>query len=136
MSSEELHPLKYTYDILAEECLERLDAISPPEENKLPRNRVRKSKEPKEDRYRESGGEDKNGIVNDEDGNKKEKKKPKRDLYELLKKHKEHDRKLKEFWDQVTTIPEWVDWEEIQRGQDVFYRYGAAMIVGVRFPIF
>ena len=40
---------------------------------------------------------------------------------------------MKKLWDQVNTVPDWVDWEQIQRGQDTFYRYGAAAITGLAF---
>jgi hypothetical protein len=38
MALEEMHPLKY-YDVLGEECLNRLDSISPPIIGDLPRSR-------------------------------------------------------------------------------------------------
>lgn len=52
----------------------------------------------------------------------------KKDLYGLLKKHADEDQKLKQLWDEVNTVPEWVDWEQIQRGQDVFFRYGVPIL--------
>ncbi|KAJ5669862.1 hypothetical protein N7462_010932 [Penicillium macrosclerotiorum] len=52
----------------------------------------------------------------------------KKDLYKLLKDHADEDPKLKELWEQVNTIPEWVDWDQIQRGQDVFFRYGLPIL--------
>lgn len=52
----------------------------------------------------------------------------KKDLYGLLKEHANEDPKLKQLWDEVNTIPEWVDWEQIQRGQDVFFRYGLPIL--------
>ncbi|KAJ5177246.1 uncharacterized protein N7482_003123 [Penicillium canariense] len=51
-----------------------------------------------------------------------------RDLYGLLKNHADEDPKLKQLWDEVNTVPEWVDWEQIQRGQDVFFRYGLPIL--------
>jgi hypothetical protein len=57
----------------------------------------------------------------------------KKDLYGLLKDHADEDPKLNELWTQVNTVPEWVDWDQIQRGQDVFFRYGLPIlnVVGV-----
>ncbi|KAF3395956.1 hypothetical protein F1880_006623 [Penicillium rolfsii] len=52
----------------------------------------------------------------------------KKDLYGLLKKHADENPKLKELWDEVNTVPEWVNWEQIQRGQDVFFRYGVPIL--------
>ncbi|RMD44593.1 hypothetical protein DV735_g496, partial [Chaetothyriales sp. CBS 134920] len=57
----------------------------------------------------------------------------KRDLYLLLEAHRDKHPKLQELWDSVTTIPPWVDWAQIARGQDVFYRYGGATVVGLAY---
>lgn len=104
LTPESMHPLKFTYDELGEECLNRLDAISPPPNSSLPRNQSQKAtdKEP-----------------------------PKRDLYALLRDHAGEDKKLNELWEEVNTIPEWVDWEQIARGQDVFYRYAGPALTAV-----
>ncbi|KAJ5731618.1 uncharacterized protein N7483_006126 [Penicillium malachiteum] len=51
-----------------------------------------------------------------------------KDLYTLLKDHAHEDPKLQELWTQVNTVPEWVDWEQIQRGQDTFFRYGLPIL--------
>lgn len=97
-TEDQFHHLKFTYDTLAEECLEKLDEISPPPDSQLPRNTPRQpGKEGKSD----------------------EPPAQKRDLYELLRDHHGEDKKLSELWTQVNTIPEWVDWEQIERGQDV-----------------
>jgi hypothetical protein len=98
MTPEELHPLKYSYDVLGEECLNRLDRISPPITGELPRNRSRTQAK----------------VDGDPPA--------KRDLYALLREHAPEDEKLGELWAEVNTIPEWVDWDQIARGQDVFYR--------------
>ncbi|GFF81387.1 latex clearing protein [Aspergillus udagawae] len=52
----------------------------------------------------------------------------KRDLYVLLEKHHDDDLKIKEFWDEINTVPDWVDWEQINRAQEVFYRYGMPVL--------
>lgn len=84
LTEEQLHPMKFSYDVLAEECLNRLDKISPPTSGELPRNQstIPKGKEGKE--------------------------LPKRDLYVLLKDHASEDEKLGELWNEVNTIPDWV----------------------------
>lgn len=51
-----------------------------------------------------------------------------KDFYGLLKAHKNEDPKLKELWTQVNTVPDWVDWDQIQRGQDTFFRYGLPIL--------
>lgn len=105
--------MKYTYDVLGEECYDVLNQISPPDskpssivENQLQNlDRVEKSHPPK----------------------------PKRDLYLLLRDNADKHEKLRQLWSEVTTVPEWVDWDQIARGQDVFYRYGGATLSGLAF---
>lgn len=108
-SSEYMRPLKYSYDTLAEECLEKLDEISPPFDSQLPRNQNRSTN--------------------------KAASLPKRDLYSLLQKHELEDEKLHQLWTEVNTVPEWVDWDQIARGQDVFYRYGGMALTAVSIPL-
>lgn len=52
----------------------------------------------------------------------------KKDLYGLLRDHTEEDPKLNELWTKINTVPKWVDWDQIQRGQDVFFRYGLPIL--------
>lgn len=91
-SEEELRPLIYTCDVLADDCVQLL--------NKIP---------------------------TDSESDRTYKK----DLYALLKAHADEDPRLKELWTQVNTVPDWVDWEQIQRGQDVFFRYGLPILNAV-----
>ena len=58
---------------------------------------------------------------------------PSRDLYQILLDHQETDELLHRFWLEVNTVPSWVDWDQIQRGQDVFYRYGGACLTGLAY---
>ncbi|KAJ2990135.1 hypothetical protein NUW58_g3107 [Xylaria curta] len=52
------------------------------------------------------------------------------DLYQLLvENHASHD-DLQEFWEQLHTVPDWVDWKQLERGQRFFYRYAAANLMG------
>ena len=55
---------------------------------------------------------------------------PKTDLYTLLEAAHRDDPNLQKFWDQTRSVPEWVDWEQLERGQDFFYQYAVANIVG------
>jgi hypothetical protein len=57
------------------------------------------------------------------------------DLWEMLKQEGEkgEDQVLTKFWEEVNSIPEWVDWEQIERGQKVFYRYAGPSLVGLAF---
>lgn len=55
---------------------------------------------------------------------------PKLDLYAVLRENHNSDPVLSDFWDQLHTVPEWVDWEQLERGQKVFYRYAVANLTG------
>lgn len=117
LTPEQTNPLKYSYDTLGEEALDRLNRISPPTTTGLPRNSPRIS--------------DKKGRVeNGEDGTAPV---PKRDLFILLRDNAEKDEKLGELWEQVNTVPDWVDWDQIARGQEVFYRYGGPSLTGLAY---
>lgn len=120
LTPEQCEPLKHSYDTLGEQALDRLNEISPPERKELPRNNSQFSGYAKKDA----------------EGHKTEKEAPKlpsRDLYQMLLTHKETDEMIQRFWDEVTTVPSWVDWAQIQRGQDTFYRYGGAMFTGLAY---
>ncbi|KAJ5586696.1 uncharacterized protein N7459_002461 [Penicillium hispanicum] len=52
----------------------------------------------------------------------------KKDLYNILQDHVDEDPKYQELWAQINTVPAWVDWAQIQRGQDVFFRYGLPIL--------
>ncbi|EDU48531.1 repeatdomain containing protein [Pyrenophora tritici-repentis] len=119
LTPEQMKPMKFSYDVLAEECLDRLNAISPSQNGVLPRNDSNRA------------------ALSSVPGTEEEKKEPlpvpKRDLYALLEEHHESDPKLAELWREVHTVPEWVDWDQIARGQDVFYRYGGPALTGLTF---
>ncbi|KAF2114669.1 hypothetical protein BDV96DRAFT_613265 [Lophiotrema nucula] len=117
LTAEQCEPLKHSYDVLGEECLDRLNAISPPEKNELPRSHSQEQSP-----LEETDAEKKEGLPL-----------PRRDLYSLLKEHHASDPKLRELWVEVNTIPDWVDWEQIERGQDVFYRYGGPALTGLTY---
>ena len=102
--------MKFSYDVLGEEALDRLNKISPPPRSALPRN---------SNKYAEAKpASDSGKQAEDPDFT------PKRDLYILLRDHAHHDETLGKLWREVNTVPTWVDWEQIARGQEVFYRYG------------
>lgn len=54
-----------------------------------------------------------------------------RDLYALLEKHAPGDPLLGKLWKEITTVPEWADWEQIARGQRLLYRYNGQILLGV-----
>ncbi|CRG86122.1 hypothetical protein PISL3812_03125 [Talaromyces islandicus] len=94
LTPETLRPLRYEYDELGAQALDRLLAI----------------------KTHEAAHNDKNP--------------PSSDIYTLLEQHHTKDKILSEFWDQVHRVPEWVDWQQIERGQRFFYRYALANIIG------
>ncbi|KAL8679723.1 MAG: hypothetical protein Q9186_003995 [Xanthomendoza sp. 1 TL-2023] len=57
----------------------------------------------------------------------------KRDLYMLLRDHAQGDEVLGRLWADVNAVPPWVCWEQIERGQEVFYRYGGPALTGLAF---
>lgn len=116
-TKEQLRPLTFSYDVLGAECLDRLDAISPPRKSK-PAPKASVDNDTAEKPSQGDGG--KGGS-------------PRRDLYALLEQHHASDPKLDELWTQIHTVPSWVDWDQIKRGQDVFYRYGGPSIVSLTF---
>ncbi|KAI9792389.1 MAG: hypothetical protein M1816_002273 [Peltula sp. TS41687] len=113
ISADQMQSMKFTYDELADECLARLDQLSPPSGPTLLRNS--------------------NGVPVDTKDGTAVVSPPKRDLYLLLRDHASADEKLTQLWKEVNTIPDWVDWQQIQRGQDVFYRYGGAALTGLAY---
>lgn len=123
LTPEQCQPLKYSYDTIAEEVLDRLNEISPPNDKQLPRQSARHS----------AVGTQGNKEENEGSEGTAKPKLPQRDLYELLKTHAETDELLQRFWHDVNVVPDWVDWEQIQRGQDVFYRYGGACLTGLAY---
>lgn len=105
LTAEELHPLLQKYDTLGSDALDALDAMFPPPPPRAGWYARTKEQDPQ----------------------------PDRDTYALLRDNKDKDVRLQKLWDNVNTIPDWVDWEQIKRGQDVFYRYAPAAIAGFAF---
>lgn len=120
LTTEQSEPLKHSYDKLAEECLARLNAISPPDKSQLPRN---SNNHIPQTEVKGTTGEKQEGLPIP----------PQRDLYLLLRDNQASDPKLAELWKEVNTIPDWVDWKQIERGQDVFYRYGGPALTGLTY---
>lgn len=52
------------------------------------------------------------------------------DLYASLQEHHADDEVLDKFWKQIHDVPDWVDWEQLRRGQKFFYRYAPANLMG------
>ena len=104
-----MEPLKYSYDIVGERAYLRL-------------NEICKDRRSQEIRQHESLPEP--AILPPES---------KKDLYTLLRENASSDKTLGELWGEVNDVPAWVDWDQIARGQDCFYRYGGAALTGLAF---
>lgn len=52
------------------------------------------------------------------------------DLFAVLEEHHDEDEALGRLWDEVHAVPDWVDWEQLERGQRFFYRYALANLMG------
>lgn len=107
LTEEEMMPLRYTMDDLASDCIDPLTVISQ-----------------SVDHEGHTEGTLRQDLL-------------KMDMYALLRdKHHEHTA-LTHLWEQVNTVPDWVDWDQIERGQKVYYRYGQSMTaaVGISFHI-
>lgn len=117
LTLEQMNPAKQTWDYLGERALNRLNEISPPPppSRSLPKKSEGKEPFPDDEKQPASGV------------------KPKRDLYALLRDHAGEDKVLQQLWQQVNTVPDWVDWNQIARGQDVFYRYGGPVLTGLAY---
>lgn len=103
---EETEPLKHSYDTLGEQAYLRLRVI-------------------RESNQAQQQSED--GLT--EPGHKTSASTNKDDLYVLLRDNAGLDPKLRQLWRDMEEVPPWVDWEQISRGQDCFYRYGYASCV-------
>lgn len=148
-TKEQLRPLTYTYDTLASECLDRLDEISPPPATKPSlrhqetqhgeaQEEAAQLKETQDERPRDEKPRDekpRDEKPQEENGHPPTPKPTtaRRDLYALLATHHATDTTLSTLWSQLHTIPPWVDWAQIARGQAVFYRYGGPAIVSLTF---
>lgn len=53
------------------------------------------------------------------------------DIYQIVKNNAAADPVLGKLWEHVNTVPDWVDWEQIGRGQKVFWRYAMANLIGL-----
>lgn len=58
------------------------------------------------------------------------------DLCVLLRDHHQEDEVLDNFWTHLGTVPDWVDWEQIERGQRVFNRYSLPILASLALKTF
>ena len=100
MSQESMKPLRSSYDNLGAAALERLQQI-------------------RESQATPYSGQDPEIT-----------RRPSKDLYTLLQDNYMNADILTQFWNETHTVPEWVDWEQLARGQEFFHRYIGANITG------
>ncbi|KAK3371687.1 tat pathway signal sequence [Lasiosphaeria ovina] len=125
---EQMRPLLFSYDVLATECLDRLDELAPVSlPSKAGEGRTTQGgKAATVDGEPTSDGKEDPGERGGHHHHH-------RDLFELLRQHAHRDETLQRLWTEVNTVPEWVDWQQIKRGQHVFYRYVGPFLVGLTF---
>ncbi|KAL8643062.1 MAG: hypothetical protein Q9228_000301 [Teloschistes exilis] len=104
-----------SYDKLGEAAYDRLNGLYPPPSEKQGTSQATEDSEAKDRRSSAEG------------------KSRKRDMFLLLRDHAHEDRVLSSLWTEVNTIPQWVCWDQIARGQEVFYRYGGPALTGLAF---
>ncbi|KAH8197894.1 hypothetical protein TruAng_007946 [Truncatella angustata] len=104
---EELQRLTCSYDSVATDALNSLDKLVPP-------GPIRSQNE--------------NQETIEAKNNKKH-----RNLYKLVREHAETSESVGKLWREINNIPDWVDWESIERGQKVFWRYGGPAITALTF---
>lgn len=122
LTPEQMAPMKQSFDELGGEALERLDSISQSPHSLLSRTiTARFEKRSRGECDTDSPSKEEYVTV------------PKRDLYILLRDNAEDDPVLGRLWTEAHTVPAWVNWDQISRGQDVFYRYGGPALTGLAF---
>ncbi|KAL8824953.1 MAG: hypothetical protein Q9170_007989, partial [Blastenia crenularia] len=115
LTKDDTAAMKMSYDTLGEAALNRLNFLYPPGKEMQYDPQPPKSTAAKTDLSPARHGPHK------------------RDLFVLLRDHATDDDVLRELWTQVNTVPNWVCWEQIGRGQEVFYRYGGPALTGLAF---
>lgn len=127
LTPEQIAPMKQSFDELGSEAFKRLDAISQAPHSQLPRTTSARFEE-------QSRGERKKDPSEKNSPGKEEiVTAPKRDLYIVLRDNAQDDLILGQLWTEAHTVPSWVNWDQVARGQDVFYRYGGPVLTGLAF---
>ena len=97
----------YSYDKVATDAVERLHELASVSNNEPP-----------------SAGDEDNSVTARVDGEKK----LRWDMYQLMQEYAPQDDVIGKLWNEVNTVPEWVDLEQLERGQKIFFRYGGPAI--------
>ncbi|KAK3315364.1 tat pathway signal sequence [Apodospora peruviana] len=138
LTAEQLRPLMFSYDVLATECLDvfdQLSSISSPSTTTASNISSRRTtRSTTKSTSQETTTSTNNVTTSDEQETKKRQGQcPHPDLYALLSKHHASNPTLAKLWTEIHTVPSWVDWPQIARGQKVFYRYAGPSIVSLTF---
>jgi hypothetical protein len=115
-SQEDLKPLLFKYDELAANAYERIVQIFEDEQSAT----TEKKRVPNEKQLPEEPDTPKPPPA-------------KLDAFDVLQRHWATDPALHALWAHINTVPEWVDWDQIARGQDIFYRYAVANLFGLAY---
>ncbi|KAK5635215.1 hypothetical protein RRF57_010927 [Xylaria bambusicola] len=111
LTPEQLEPLIYSYDKAATDAVDRLHEIASPQDTK-----PSSTDEDTEEAVKTNG-----------------EKKRRWDMYGLMQEYASKDEAIRKLWDEIHMIPEWVDWDQIERGQKIFFRYGGPAISTLTF---
>jgi hypothetical protein len=97
LTAEQSYPLRFSYDTLADECLDVLNEIAPLQPATTTSSPDGTNQE----------------VPSQEERHKTPAVKATRDLYLLLRDNVDKDTKMRQLWDEVNTIPDWVDWDQV-----------------------
>ncbi|KAM7208484.1 DUF2236 domain containing protein [Naviculisporaceae sp. PSN 640] len=154
LTPEQMRPLMFSYDVVATKALDVLDKLSPTSSS-IPTEKADEEKSSASAANTETvtdisadnisavrtERQDQEHEHDQEKGYKQQQAQPNeppktghhRDLYTLLAKNYSSHPTLTALWDEVHTIPPWVDFAQIERGQRVFYRYAIPFVISLTF---
>ncbi|KAL8927156.1 MAG: hypothetical protein Q9172_001480 [Xanthocarpia lactea] len=115
LTKDDTAKMKMQFDRLGETALDRLNILCPA------KTRMQQTVKASE------------GLTTDGVRQSSSPQQPKRDLYVLLRDHALADEALGQLWTESNAVPSWVCWDQIERGQEVFYRYGGPALTGLAF---
>lgn len=108
-NQQQMDSMKHSFDELGESSYIKLDALKGSWSSRVPRTGPKMPASNDKGKWEEQ------------------------DLVTILKKNHVTDPVLRKLWDEIQTVPPWVSWAQVGRGQDVFYRYGGPALTGLCF---
>ncbi|RKU40890.1 hypothetical protein DL546_002600 [Coniochaeta pulveracea] len=125
LTKEQFDPLAYSYDELATKCLDILDELAPPQRpggvNETQSTFSAESSSSNSPTPTCCGAGTSSSSPHS------------RDYYSLLRTYHHLDPTLTRLWTQLHALPSWVSYDQLSRGQEVFYRYAGPAIAGLTF---